>query len=179
MLLCENGAVGPVAIGTEFDDFFLQQELSLCGCVGEVAGDATIGYRFVLEFDLCSPVHKGFMAIRAELVPCLDKIELVAGGVGVMALHAVSFHSDLVRTAPILGEHRRVACKADGGGIRGQHLPVAGSMGVMAAGALPLFQRSVDICLFQVILKSSMTLEAQFAARPRLEFEFLAVVLCM
>ena len=67
----------------------------------------------VLEFHLGDCLSHALVAFKTELVACLQEIEFVARGMGVMAFDAIALQHDLMSAARIFRDDVRMAAVAD------------------------------------------------------------------
>ena len=79
-----------VAVHAECRDIVLQQVAGFRRRVGIVAGQTPFADRLMFEFCLLDGIIKVGMTAEAEFIPSFEEIKLVAGGVGIMTLHAIS-----------------------------------------------------------------------------------------
>src|SRR6266545_6269692 len=75
------------------------------------------------------------------------------------------------------GGHIRVAGGADLVGTGRQELSVGGGMGIVASGAVTLFQRSMHKGPGELVLEGRMAIEAELAGGSRFQLEFELIVL--
>ncbi len=86
----ESRVVRLVASGTERTKIILQEMVRFARRVRIVAVQTPLFDRVMFKFKFCDLIPQGFMAAEAELVPPFEEIELVAGSVRIMTLHAIS-----------------------------------------------------------------------------------------
>jgi len=96
MLLGENRPVGRVASGAESVNLVFQQIFALRGSVGFMACQASLFDRIVFVLELGKLISHFLVTIETERIPGLEQIVLIAGRVGIMALHAIPFSDNLV-----------------------------------------------------------------------------------
>ena len=138
-----------------------------------VAVQATTLDRAVLEFDFRDGIAKGFMAANAEVVPGLQQVAFVVGGVWIMAPHTIPLNGYLVSTDRLLGNDVVVALQADRTRRRVQELAVGGGMRIMASGTFGRLHRSVNELALELLLEVVMAVETKLSFGPRLQSELV------
>lgn len=177
MLLGEDGPVRLMAFCAQCRDLILQEKLALGGGVRVMAVKAPLFHRVMLEFDLRKFLAHGLMTPKAEFIARFEEIELVVSRMRIVTFHALPCRNNLVRAARIGWNKVLVAGKADLGRITREQLFERRGVRVVTAGAVLFFQRGMDISFFHLLGEIRMTTNAEFAERPRLQFEFCRIVL--
>ena len=154
-----------------------QERIGVTRCMGVMAGEATLGHWGMLEPDFADLFSHLLMTSETEFVSFIDEIGLVVSAMGVVAFHAVPISHYLVDAFRVIGNHLIVAGVANPGGVGCKQLPMSGSVGIMAANTVTLFERSMDEGLSELGLECRMTPQAKLAVCSLLQFEFQGIIL--
>jgi hypothetical protein len=92
---------------------------------------------------------------------------------GIVALHAIPLQHDFVNALRLSWHDPVVARQADLPGILCQEFPVVGSMRVVAVGAVPCPNRSVNEGKFHFLLESDVAYQTYLSFRARLQLELI------
>ena len=147
MLPGKDGAVCLVASRAERCHVIFQEEFPLGGSMRFMACNAPLFHGVVLEFDLSLRLSHLLVAIEAERIARLEKIELAVGRMRIVTLHATPFHNDLVCASRGGWDHGGMTVEADFGCVSFQELAMGRSVGIVTTGAFPIFQRGMDKAL--------------------------------
>ena len=124
MLLDKDRLVGFMATGTEGISVIFQKQREFCRAVRVVTGKTPFFHRTMLEFDLWNLLPHCFVAIIAKRVARLQEIELVGGGMGIVAFAAVKFRDRFMNADCILGNQPAMAGSADPACVSGEQFVV-------------------------------------------------------
>jgi hypothetical protein len=130
----------------------------------------------VLEFCLADGTAHVLVTTEAECVSCTCQVKLIISSVRVMTLHAVALKNDAVYAARPFGHNGLMTLAADLVWLFLQKLPVRGSMGVVASGALARSDRGMYKLLFHYTLELVVTIKAPLTRGVRPQPEF---ILCL
>jgi len=139
------------------------------GRVRVVAVEAPFLNGRVLEPRLRYRLPEVLMTTEAEFVPCFYEVPLVVRRVGIMTTGALAVDDDTVRAFRFLRHNRLMATEADPGGIGLQQFPVGGSVGIMAAGTVPLLYWRMKERSLQFVLEVDVAICADLPFRAGLE----------
>jgi hypothetical protein len=111
--LCKILPVRFVAAKAERSLVILEEVIRFCRSVGIMAVDAALLNRAVLEFCLADSITHILVAVKAKIICCLDKVELIIRGVGVMTVYTISFRNNFVDTLCFLRYQSLMALNTD------------------------------------------------------------------
>jgi hypothetical protein len=102
-----------VAAHTEGRQIILEKLIPLGRSMRFVATNTSLFHRTVLELCFGNYVANIFVTIETEFIPSFQKNELVFGGMGVVALYAITFHDYLMTALRIFRYNSLMALVAD------------------------------------------------------------------
>jgi hypothetical protein len=179
VLLDKYRAIGGMATDAEGVGLVLEQKLPFCRCVGLMACKTTLLHRIVLVLIFGHRIPYGLVAVETEGIAPLHQIVLAARSMGIMALHALTIHDNLVGTDASGWNNTRMAGATDLLAVTLQELAMSCGMGIVAPRTVPFFQRRMNERLFELFLKGRMAIKAKPSVSTRLQFEFGGIVLAM
>jgi hypothetical protein len=98
-----------MAIGAEAWHVALQEKRGFSRGMRIVTIQTSFFYRIMLESVSCDGPGNILVAAETEFVPALQQVVLILGGVGIMALHAISLHRDFMSALRLFGDDAAVA----------------------------------------------------------------------
>ena len=113
------------------------------------------------------------MATEAKFITGFQKIVLIVGTMGIMALDTVPLRRDLVTAFCLFGHNISVTLEAGLVGVVVQQFAMGRGVGIMAFGTLSVFYGGVDEFILELFLKLIVTLQTELSLSIRSQLEFI------
>ena len=113
------------------------------------------------------------MAAETEIIPRLQEIRFMIGGMGIMAPNAVTFSSNLMTAFCLLRDNGFMTLKAGFVRIVTEQFAMGRGMGVVALRTFAILYRGMDKRALQLFAELVMAIEAELPRRPGFQLKLV------